>query len=540
MTISFNSTRNHFPLKLGWQGDESQLAGSIPDIRNALLDLNQTTWVVLTQDGIKFASSGQAAFRTDDHMPEVLAMVNALPLGDLGDEGFRRAYGLQYACYGGAMANGISSEEMVIALGKAGMMGSYGAGGMSPQRVEEAIHKIQAALPDQPYAFNLLSNPFEPAIEQRTAELYVQHGVCVVEASAYLIPSKSLVYYRAAGLSALPDGGVKIGNKVIAKLSRKEVARKFMAPAPEETLRKLVNEGLITEEQANLAARVPLADDITVEADSGGHTDNRPLVSLIPSMLGLRDEIQSQRQYPHEIRIGAAGGIATPEATWAAFQMGAAYVVTGSINQACVEAGASEHTRKLLAQVEMTDVAMAPAGDMFEMGARVQVLKRGTMFSMRAQKLYELYTRYEAWEQIPETERQKLESSVFQRTFDDIWADCVTFFSQRDPKVLERAEKNPRDRMALVFRWYLGLSSRWSAQGVQGREMDYQIWCGPAMGAFNDWTRGTYLEQMENRHVADAALQILTGAAYLARVRTLEAQGINMPAELRRYRPEAL
>jgi PfaD family protein len=187
----------------------------------------------------------------------------------------------------------------------------------------------------------------------------------------------------------------------------------------------------------------------------------------------------------------------------------------------------------------MTDVAMAPAGDMFESGARVQVLKRGTMFSMRAQKLYELYTRYEAWEQIPETERQKLESSVFQRGFDDIWADCVTFFSQRDPKVLERAQKNTRDRMALVFRWYLGLSSRWSAQGVAGREMDYQIWCGPAMGAFNDWTRGTYLEQMENRHVVDAALQILTGAAYLARVRQLEAQGISLPAELRRYRPEA-
>lgn len=539
MTISFNSTRNHFPFRLGWQGDESQLAGSISDNRKALLDLNQTIWVVRTQDGIKFAAEGQAVQRTNDRMPEVLAAANALPLADLGEESFRRAYGLDYACYGGAMANGISSEEMVIALGKAGMMGSYGAGGMSPQRVEEAIHKIQAALPDRPYAFNLLSNPFEPAIEQRTAELYVHHGVRVVEASAYLIPSKSLVYYRASGLSTMPDGSVQIDNRVIAKLSRKEVARKFMAPAPEETLRKLVSEGLITEEQAQLARRVPLADDITVEADSGGHTDNRPLVSLIPSMLGLRDELQNQHQFPQAIRIGAAGGIATPEAALAAFQMGAAYIVTGSINQACVEAGASVHTRKLLAQVEMTDVAMAPAGDMFESGARVQVLKRGTMFSMRAQKLYEFYTRYDAWEQIPETERQKLESSTFQRSFDDIWADCVTFFSQRDPKVLERAEKNPRDRMALVFRWYLGLSSRWSAQGVAGREMDYQIWCGPSMGAFNDWTRGTYLEHMENRHVADAALQILTGTAYLARVRQLEAQGITLPAELRRYRPEA-
>ena len=34
----------------------------------------------------------------------------------------------------------------------------------------------------------------------------------------------------------------------------------------------------------------------------------------------------------------SAGGIATPAAVSAAFAMGAAYVVTGSINQSCVEA----------------------------------------------------------------------------------------------------------------------------------------------------------------------------------------------------------
>jgi trans-AT polyketide synthase, acyltransferase and oxidoreductase domains len=55
--------------------------------------------------------------------------------------------------------------------------------------------------------------------------------------------------------------------------------------------------------------------------------------------------------------------------------------------------------------------------------------------------------------------------------------------------------------MALIFRWYLGLSSRWSNSGEQGREMDYQIWCGPSMGSFNDWVRGTYLEDYQNRRL---------------------------------------
>ena len=71
------------------------------------------------------------------------------------------------------------------------------------------------------------------------------------------------------------------------------------------------------------------------------------------------------------------------------------------MNQACVEAGASEHTRKLLAGVEMADVTMAPAADMFEMGVKLQVVKRGTMFAMRANKLYDLYVNYDSIEDIP-------------------------------------------------------------------------------------------------------------------------------------------
>ncbi len=44
--------------------------------------------------------------------------------------------------------------------------------------------------------------------------------------------------------------------------------------------------------------------------------------------------------------------------------------------------------------------------------------------------------------------------------------------------------------MALVFRWYLGQSSRWANAGEPTRKVDYQVWCGPAMGAFNEWTQG--------------------------------------------------
>jgi len=463
--------------------------------------------------------------------------VPALPIEDLGDPGFKKTYRVRCAYYAGSMANGIASVEMVVALGKAGLLGSFGAAGLIRSRLESAIQEIQAALPDGPYAANLIHSPSEDALERNAVDVYLHYGVHVVEASAFIDLTPSIVYYRAAGLSQSDDGEVQISNHVIAKLSRREVATKFMQPAPENILNQLVSEGRITPQQAGLAKKVPMADDITVEADSGGHTDNRPLVCLLPTMLALRDEIQAKYNYLVPVRVGAAGGISTPASALAAFMMGAAYIVTGSVNQSCIEAGVSEHTRQLLAQAGMADVAMAPSADMFEMGVKVQVLKLGTLFPMRAQKLYDIYSRYDSIEQIPADEREKLEKQIFKRDIESIWQDTVKFFTERDPAQIERARNNPKRKMALIFRWYLGLASRWSNSGEEGREMDYQIWCGPAMGSFNDWARGTYLAGPENRRVADVALQILTGAACQYRLQALKLQGLQVPAELEQYYP---
>ena len=62
-----------------------------------------------------------------------------------------------------------------------------------------------------------------------------------------------------------------------------------------------------------------MADDITAEADSGGHTDNRPFLTLLPTIIALRDEIQQEYNFTPALRVGAGGGIGTPEAALAAF-----------------------------------------------------------------------------------------------------------------------------------------------------------------------------------------------------------------------------
>ena len=67
--------------------------------------------------------------------------------------------------------------------------------------------------------------------------------------------------------------------------------------------------------------------------------------------------------------------------------------------------------------------------------------------------------------------------------------------------------------------------------GDPGRVTDYQIWCGPAMGAFNEWARGSHLEAPANRTVVGVALNLLYGACVILRRAALRQQGVALPEE---------
>jgi PfaD family protein len=147
------------------------------------------------------------------------------------------------------------------------------------------------------------------------------------------------------------------------------------------------------------------------------------------------------------------------------------------------------------------------------------------MFPMRAAKLYEIYRAHASLEEIPSDVRAGLERDQFKAPLGAIWEECRAFFAQRDPAQVTRAEADPKHKMALVFRWYLGLSSRWANAGVPERRADYQIWCGPAMGAFNEWAAGSLLAAPAERRVVTVALNLLVGACALTRLHQFRAQG---------------
>jgi PfaD family protein len=459
----------------------------------------------------------------------------------LGDRAFAAAHGVRFPYVAGEMANGIATTRMVIALARAELLGFFGAAGLRPERVEEAVRELHAALGDRAsWGVNLIHSPSEPAIEERVAELLLRHRVPRISASAYLEITPAVARCATAGLSLDRDGAVVRPVQLFAKVSRPETASAFMSPVPPPILAELVRRGHLTADEAALAARVPVATDVTVEADSGGHTDNRPLSAILPAVLALRDELTERYGYQRPIRVGAAGGLGTPAAVAGAFALGAAYVVTGSVNQLAVESGVSDDARALLAQADLADVTMAPAADMFEMGVRVQVLRRGTMYAMRADRLYEVYREHPSIEAIPGPALAALESDVLHATVDEIWAETRAFWQRRDPAQLVRAEHDPRHRMALIFRWYLGKSSRWAIEGDAARRTDYQLWAGPAVGAFNRWTRGSFLAEPGERTVTQIALNLLEGAAVVTRAHQARTCGVPVPPAAFAFAPRRL
>jgi trans-AT polyketide synthase/acyltransferase/oxidoreductase domain-containing protein len=529
-----------------WQSGNTSPAFAADDIAQVVERVREP--VFLVQDpmtaalGVALGGETVARDQTNGipHWP-LLAVLPPLYPEWLGDRSFGEVHGVRFPYVSGAMANGIATTDIVIAMSRAGFLGFFGAAGLSLGRVEKAVALLKSELGESaPWGCNLIHSPAEPALEEAVADLYIREGVKRVSAAAYMALTPAIVRFALSGIRQDETGRVHRSRYVFAKISRPEVARRFLEPAPREILDGLVARGLLCVEEARLGALVPLAEDIIVESDSGGHTDNRTLGTLFPIILALRDEIAREQDYSRPIRCGAAGGIGTPTSVAAAFSMGAAFVLTGSVNQSCYESGLDEDGRKMLAEADIADVIMAPAADMFEMGVEVQVLRRGTMFALRARKLYELYRAYPSLDAIPTEDRLRVEKQILRTSFEEAWESTRAFWLERDPAEVERAERDPHHKMALVFRSYLGLSSRWAIAGDTERRVDYQIWCGPAMGAFNRWTRGSFLAEPAARSVVQVARNLMEGATVVTRSQQLRSYGVPVPGEAFDYRPRPL
>ncbi|NSL85657.1 PfaD family polyunsaturated fatty acid/polyketide biosynthesis protein [Chitinophaga sp. Mgbs1] len=434
---------------------------------------------------------------------------NTMKIGPecLGNKSYKEDYNLKYAYAAGAMAHGIASRELVVKMGRAGMIGYFGTGGLKKNEIESAIIDIQQHLKNgEAYGMNLLRG----SRESEMIDLLLKYKVRNIEAASYVEVTPQLVHLRLSGLKQQGDGAIFIPTRIMVKVSRPEVANAFLRPPEPQMIEKLLSEGLVTKEEAILGRSIPMVDDICVEADSGGHSDHGVAFALLPTILRKRNELMKQYGYLKNIRVGAAGGIGTPEAAAAAFILGADFILTGSINQCTVESAANDIVKDMLQSMNVQDTVYAPAGDLFETGAKVQVLKKGVFFPLRANILYDLYRYHNSLDEIDVAIKEKVERSFFRKSFNEICEDVASYYSWNDVDV---KSLSPKQKMAYVFRWYFGFTAKLAIHGVKERQVDFQIHTGPALGAFNQWVKGSGLENWRNRFVDDIGIRIMTGAA---------------------------
>lgn len=437
------------------------------------------------------------------------AVMRRMPSG-LG-VAFCERHGVRLPYASGSMYRGIASSDMVIRMGRAGLLGFFGAGGLTLAEVENGIVSIQNALGlNVPYGINLLASLDRPHLERALVDLYLRRGVQFIEAAAYMQLTEPLVEFRFRG-AQIQNGRAHAPNQILAKISRAEVAKYFLAPPSEAILRRLLDAGRLSAAEAAAARRLPVSADVCVESDSGGHTDGGVALVLLPSMVRLRNRLSAAHPLDEIPRIGAAGGLGSPEAIAAAFVLGAEFVVTGSINQCTPEAGTSSAVKDLLAQVELHDTAYAPAGDMFELGSKVQVIKRGTLFPARANQLYEIYRTHRSLDALSAKTVATIERFMG-RSLDDVWRLSQEYLAERAE--LPRVQSSEKDRMARVFKWYFWQSMQSALTGNILDRVNFQIHSGPAMGAFNAFARGSYLESWDERHVDLIAEELIARAEH--------------------------
>ena len=82
-----------------------------------------------------------------------------------------------------------------------------------------------------PFGCNLIHSPTEPELERSLVDLYLRRGVRLLEASAFLALTLPVVRFRTQGIYRDTQGQVVTPNRLIAKVSREEVAAQFFCAA---------------------------------------------------------------------------------------------------------------------------------------------------------------------------------------------------------------------------------------------------------------------------------------------------------------------
>ncbi|MFI3046494.1 ACP S-malonyltransferase [Pseudomonas coronafaciens] len=515
---------NQLTMPVKWFDSIVNMARDFPDIEwielgpgKTLTNLTQNILKKLAREGQPTAPTRTVTTpnsQTPAQTPSAAPPTTLTQPNTLGPSSFRERYEVDLSCLVGGMARGIASTRMVTKLAQNNLLGFFGSGGLPLNETERALATLVDSCNGKCWGLNLVASHADDAL----IDLAIKYNVPVVEAAAFVDVTQALVRYRLATLPKTPGdnnhprtgGQARLQARLIVKLSDPAVAARFLSPAPQHMVKALLASGAITAYQASLAPHRAVADDICIEGVSGGHTGKATWLDLLPTIRRQRDDAIKQYGFVDTVHIGAAGGMGSPESVAAAFMSGAQFVVTGSINQCTPEAATSDLVKDMLSRASTNDTDFAPSSDMFEIGSKVQVLKKGLLYPARSKKLYELYNSFSSWLDIPIETRQSIEEKYFRKSF----AMVLQELEAARPTTYDlSASDRSKCQMAQVFKWYCSQASRYAQAGDETRKVDFQIWAGPSIGAANHWLGATQLSDWRKRHVDQLTQALMSDAA---------------------------
>ncbi len=124
------------------------------------------------------------------------------------------------------------------------------------------------------------------------------------------------------------------------------------------------------------------------------------------------------------------------------------------------------------------------------------------------------------------TERQTGEDSLSSSARPGLGADPQPTLRKRDPRQNERAARDPKHKMALVFRWYLGQSPVWANRGEIERKHGLSDLVRSGDGRLQRMgARAPFSKAPPRRQVVAVAYNILFGAALLHAGQSVGAAG---------------
>ena len=421
----------------------------------------------------------------------------------LGDRSFGEAHGVRFPYVAGEMANGIATTRLVIALARAGMLGFFGAAGLGSSRGRAGRRRtVRHARRRRHWGVNLIHSPNEPALEERVADL-LSGAACARS------PRRRSWGSRPRSCAAPPRGltvdapaGSSGRAHLFAKVSRPEVAGMFMAPAPGgRCSRRSWRAGQLTAERGRAGGAGPRR--------RGRHRRGR--LRRAHRQPAARCALPDHPRAARRARRGTVtrtdpGGrgrrAGHAAARWpAAFALGAAYVLTGSVNQACGRVRALRPRREDARPGRVADVIDGARGRHVRAWAsRCRCCKRGTMFGARAAKLYEAYRSLPLAGGNPRRRRARLERRRCTPRSTRSGPTPSEFWQQRDPGEIARASATPSTRWRWSSAGTSGNQASWAIDGEPDRRADYQILVRARDGRVQRWTQGRFLAEPGEPH----------------------------------------